>query len=317
MATWNELLNDLQRQGGPAVDAWYVDHLEQSLAEISSLRGGRNVMLYGSGFLQKPAVPAPHVIMMPEDLNGIMAAFAGMDWDKGLTVVLHTPGGVTSAAQTMVEYVRSKFASVEVIVPAFAMSAGTMFSLASDLIVMGNQSQLGPIDPQLQMNGQQHSARAIVEQFAQARKEIVGDPDTGAAGDPAAGHVWAPILGSMGPALVQYAQDQLDFSERMVAGWLELYMMARDAEPAASGRRIAKYFNDASNHKSHDKRIGIDEARSQGVKVEKLEDSQPLQEAVLTLYHVLTILIEQTPTTKIITSGSGRNWVKSWVGSTP
>ena len=275
---------------------------------ISELRDGRNVAFYGSGFLQKPAVPATHTMLMPEDLNGFMAVIKGMDWDKGLTLVVHTPGGVTMAAQSIVEYLRSKFTDFEVIVPTFAMSAGTMIALASDRVVMGNQSQLGPIDPQLQMGGLQHSARAIVEQFQQAHDEIMDNP--------MAAHVWAPILGSHGPALLQYAQDQLDFSESMVARWLSSFMMATSDDPEVEGNRIAAYFNDASNHKSHDKRIGIDEARDQGVIVEKLEDNQVLQEAVLTLYHAFTIIVEQTPTTKIITNGE-TNWVKAWEGNTP
>jgi len=307
MANWNSLLNELQRLGGPARDEWFEAQISDGLTRLSDLRGGRNVLLYGSGFLQKPSVPGTHIIMMPEDINGFMAAFNGMDWNKGLTLVLHTPGGATMAVQAITEYVRSKFDDFEVIVPAFAMSAGTMLSLASNKIVMGNQSQLGPIDPQLA--GGQHSARAIVELFTRARLEIMSDTS--------AAHVWSPILASHGPSLLQYAQDQLDFSERMVADWLSRYMMSKCEDPTAEGLRIAKYFNNAADHKSHDKRIGIDEARSVGVVVEKLEDDQALQEAVLTLYHVLTILIEQTPVTKIITSGSGRNWVKSWVGNTP
>lgn len=313
MATWNELLNELQRLGGPARDEWFSQKLESGIEEIAALRGDRNVLVYHSGFLQKPDVRPGHYIMMPEDVNGVMAAFKGMVWDKGLTIVLHTPGGATMAVQTLVSYIRSKFEDVEVIVPAFAMSAGTMLALASNRVVMGHQSQLGPIDPQLSINGSQHSARAIVAQFEQAQREILGDARTGAPANPLAGHVWAPILGALGPSLLQYAQDQLDFSESMVASWLEKYMKAGATDPAAEAADVAKFFNDASNHKSHDKRIGIDEARDAGVTVERLEDDQPLQEAVLTLYHILTILIEQTVVTKIITSGSGRNWVKNWV----
>ena len=57
-----------------------------------------------------------------------------MDWDKGLTLLLHTPGGVTNAAETIVEYLHTKFSYIEVIVPTYAMSAGTMISLSSNLI---------------------------------------------------------------------------------------------------------------------------------------------------------------------------------------
>ncbi|MEV8254365.1 hypothetical protein AB0O95_10430 [Rhodoglobus sp. NPDC076762] len=312
MSTWNQLLEELQRLGGEARDEWFKEKLETGISEVSRLRNDRNVLVYHSAFLQKPHVNPAHIIMMAEDLNGVMAAFSGMDWSKGLTIVLHTPGGATMAVQSLVSYIRSKFDDVEVIVPAFAMSAGTMLSLASDRVVMGNQSQLGPIDPQLSINGSQHSARAIVAQFEQAQRDILGDPSTGAPPNPMAAHVWAPIMGSLGPSLLQYAQDQLDFSESMVAEWLEKYMKSSAADPSGESKAVAHFFNDASNHKSHDKRIGIVEARDAGVEVEKLEEDQNLQEAVLTLYHVLTILSEQTPMAKIITSGSGRNWVKNW-----
>ena len=51
--------------------------------------------------------------------------------------------------------------------------------------------------------------------------------------------------------------------------------------------------------------------------MEKLEADQPRQEVVLTLYHVLTILFEQSAVTKFIISGGGRRWAKQWVGNTP
>lgn len=310
MSTWNELLNELNRLGGAARDEWFQIKLDEAVSLLAALRG-RNVLVYHSAFLQKGDVPPGHIIMMPEDVNGFMAAFHGMDYSKGLTVVLHTPGGATMAVQSLVEYTRSKFNDVEVIVPAFAMSAGTMYALASDQIVLGRQSQLGPIDPQLSIAGRQHSARSIVEQFDQARRDIVGDAEKGIPGDPTAANLWAPVLGSFAPSLLQFANDQLDFSESMVAGWLERYMFGGDATKAV---QVAHFFNDASRHKSHDKRIGIDEARAQGLTVAQLEDDQHLQEAVLTLYHILTILVEQTPTTKLISSGGGRNWIKSWSG---
>jgi hypothetical protein len=314
VATWNELLAQLNRLGGAARDEWFNAQLEDGIAEVARVRGDRNVLVYYSAFLQKGDVPPGHIIMMPEDVNGYMAAFHGMDWGKGLTVIMHTPGGATMAVQSLVDYVRSKFDDVEVIVPAFAMSAGTMFALSADRIVLGRQSQLGPIDPQLNFAGRQQSARSIVEQFEQARREILGDPATGVAPNPLAANLWAPILGSLGPSLMQYAQDQLDFSESMVQGWLERFMFKGLDERAAKSAEVAKFFNDASRHKSHDKRIGFEEAEAHGLNVARLEDSQELQEAVLTLYHVLTILVEQSAATKVITSGHNRSWVKNWVG---
>lgn len=77
------------------------------------------------------------------------------------------------------------------------------------------RSQLGPIDPQMPMpGGRSYSARAIVDQFDQAKAEITADP--------VVAHAWAPVLASLGPALVKEASNNLEYSEKMVANWLDV-----------------------------------------------------------------------------------------------
>ena len=125
-------------------------------------------------------------------------------------------------------------------------------------------------------------------------------------------YVWAPIVSSLGPALLQEAQNALDYSERMVADWLSQYMFAGSPTAVADGRRVAHHFNDATTHKSHGRRIGRDEARAQGVVVEDLEMNQDLQEAVLSAYHLFTILVEQSMAAKVLWSDHSRTWVKNW-----
>lgn len=307
MPTWNELLTQYAAQPEPDRIPWLSSQLSASLAEVSALRGGKQVILYGSGFLQKQNVPSGHLSITHEDVNGLMAVLKGMDWTRGLTLVLHTPGGVTNATESLVDYLRAKFAAIEVIVPAFAMSAGTMISLASDRVVMGKHSQLGPIDPQMPMpGGRSYSARAIVEQFKQAKKEILEDQ--------LLAHAWAPIISASGPALLQEAQNNLDYSEQMVANWLSKFMFSGDSDAVEHGKTVAEYFNDNTKHKSHGRRIGMEEAADQGVIVEALEDSQDLQEAVLTAYHLMTLFFEQTLITKMIWSDHSQSWIKNWAG---
>jgi hypothetical protein len=302
---WNELLDELIKlRDDDAKGAWLVTKQQEALAAVGAARGDRNAMLYGSAFLSKPDAPGGKIQITHEDINGLMAVVNGMDFSKGLTLLLHTPGGQTNATETIVSFLRAKFEYFEVIVPTFAMSAGTMISLAADTIVMGRQSQLGPIDPQMPVGGRYVSARAIVEQFDQARTEILADPTVGLA--------WAPVLQSMGPALLVEAQNALDYGEQVVGRWLASYMCKEADNPAETGASIARYFNDASTHKSHGRRIGREEARSQGVKVEDLEDSQQLQDDVLTAYHLMCIGFEQGLATKVVTSGEGRMWIKNW-----
>jgi membrane-bound ClpP family serine protease len=236
-----------------------------------------------------------------------------MDWDRGLTLILHTPGGNINATESIVSYLRSKFNSIEVIVPTLAMSAGTMISLSCEKVVLGSHSQLGPIDPQMTYGGKTFSARAVVSQFEQAKLEILGDPISGVPGNLQLAHIWAPMLQNLSPSLIQEAENALNYSEEMVAKWIKDYVFTGQADAKSKGENIARHFNDANLHKSHEHRIGRAEVRAQGIDVEDLEDDPNLQEAVLTLYHLTTIAFDNSPVAKLIVSDTGSTWIKNFV----
>ena len=230
-----------------------------------------------------------------------------MDYDRTLTLILHTPGGNVNAAESLVEYLRSKFRRIEVIVPTFALSAGTMITLASDLIIMGRQSQLGPIDPQMPYSGRYVSAQAIVDQFQLAKREIEKNLTSA--------HVWAPILTSLGPSLILESQNALQYGEEMVSRWLEKFMFSGIEEESVrrtKAKKVARYFNDATRHKSHGRRINRDEARGLEVLVDDLEKDQLLQDGVLTIYHLMTIMFETGPAAKVLWSSHDHTWIKNW-----
>jgi hypothetical protein len=103
----------------------------------------------------------------------------------------------------------------------------------------------------------------------------------------------------------------------MVAGWLATSMFKGKSKAADKGAAVARHFNDATTHKSHGRRIDRQEAHDKGVITEELEANQDLQEAVLTAYHLMTIMFEQGPTAKLLYSSEGRTWVKNWVPQQP
>lgn len=84
----------------------------------------------------------------PDDLSEIIS---GMD-DKEVDILLQTPGGDVDATEKIVSVLRKSFSSYRIIVPSWAKSAGTVIALSSAEIVMGVNSELGPIDPQFQTN---------------------------------------------------------------------------------------------------------------------------------------------------------------------
>lgn len=286
-------------------NAWLFQRLLESLNSISSKRDNRNVILYASAFLQKPT-QGLYTQITQEDINGFMSVMHGMDWDKGLTLILHTPGGVTTSTETIVDYLREKFGSFEVIIPTYAMSAGTMISLASEKIVMAKQSQMGPIDPQMQMKDRPVSAGSIVAQFERAKSDIIGNRDLA--------HLWAPVLQTIGPALLEEAQNALDYSEKIVRQWLETGMASDMDDSKSNAVRLAKFFNDSSEHKSHGRRISRADAKAQGIVIEDLEDDNDLQDFVLTAYHLATILFDASPASKALFSNTGNPWIKNLRG---
>ncbi len=306
MPAWGELLEEVNSQPDETKGDWVSSQLVAALEEVSKLRGDRNVIFYSSAFLQKPQIPQFKLQIMQEDLNGFMSSITGMDYRRGLTLLLHTPGGAINATETIVSYLRSKFKKIETIIPVFAMSAGTMIALGTDRIVMGRQSQLGPIDPQMIVGNNSVSARAIVEQFNRAHDEVSNNPILA--------HVWAPLLQSLGPALLTEAQNAIGYSEGMVAAWLKERMFKERPDCDTKSNSVARFFSDASKHLSHGRRIDREEARGQDVPVEDLEDNQELQEAVLTAYHLATIMFELSPGVKLIMTNGGRLWLKNHDG---
>ena len=304
MASWSDLLHLLQAQREPS---WLDKKLKEHLEAISKHRNNAVVIFYASAFLQKTV---DNVSIAREDINGFMNALYEAPSDKGLALILHTPGGDPNAVESIVEYLHSKFNRIDVIVPYLAMSGGAMISLASDLLVLGKQSQLGPIDPQFVIGNKTHSARAIQEGFKKA-KEDIGD-------DTKFAHLWAPILQNMGPSLVLEADKALSYSKELVANWLNKRMLkdiGNEKKRKEKASTIAAYFNaeetpDHGQVHVHGQRIGATKLKELGIKLEFLEDNQSLQNDVLTAYHLMTLIFETAISSKFIASNKGKMWVK-------
>lgn len=68
---------------------------------------------------------------------------------KRLLVVLTTPGGSAIAVERYVNIIRHHYDELDVLVPDYAYSAGTIWGMSADNIHMDYFSVLGPIDPQV------------------------------------------------------------------------------------------------------------------------------------------------------------------------
>lgn len=136
---------------------------------------------------------------------------------KKLDVIIETPGGLAEAAESIVRSIRSKYETVGMIVPGWAKSAGTIFVMAGDEILMGDSSALGPIDPQLLYpNGRRISADAVLEGLDKIKEEVLAQ---GGKLNPA----FIPILQNISPGEIQSCINAREFSQTLVREWLVNY----------------------------------------------------------------------------------------------
>lgn len=86
--------------------------------------------------------------------NQILGLIEDISNDKDkknrLVVILTTTGGSAIAVERYVNIFRNHYEIVDFIVPDYAYSAGTIFCMSGDNILMDYFSVLGPIDPQVQ-----------------------------------------------------------------------------------------------------------------------------------------------------------------------
>lgn len=252
-----------------------------------------------------------------------MEVVHGIPSGSDLDLILHSPGGESEATEAVVDYLRSKFATIRVFVPQAAMSAATMMACAADEIVMGKHSSLGPIDPQFILPGPNGAvmvpAQAVLAQFEMAREECKDPANIGA---------WVPMLGQYGPALLVQCENALTMSERLAAQWLRTWMLARKfrqtkngrARAASTARRIAIKLNDHAKYMSHGRHISRQSAKAVGLVIKELEADQTLQDLVLSVFHATTIVFDQTRVVKMIENHAGRLFGKqlpNWMGQQP
>ena len=69
-----------------------------------------------------------------------------------IDIILATPGGIVEIADFFAKQLRLRFQEIGFIIPSMCMSAGTVFCLSGDEIIMDENAYLGPTDPQMLSN---------------------------------------------------------------------------------------------------------------------------------------------------------------------
>lgn len=300
MPNWGQVLSEIQSEDTKLRNAASspVDVVRRRYLKGLHDLTGRNVIAYYSGWLSNPT--AFGIDVNDEDKAAFMMAIHGLDKTKGLDLILHTPGGGIAAAESLVDYLRRIFGcDIRAIVPHLAMSAGTMIACACKSIVMGKQSNLGPIDPQL--GGL--PAAAVKKEIERALAEVKDDPHRM--------QFWQYVLSKYQPTFVSQCEQAVDMAAKFVHNRLVDNMLAGQSDAAAKADAIVQGLSDVDINKSHARHIHIDDCEALGLKIEKLEDNQDLQEAVLTVHHCYMHSLGVTSAAKIVENHLGAAFIKT------
>jgi hypothetical protein len=299
MPDWNDLLNEIKATGST------YDNIRRKYLKKLSKTTGRNVIVYYSGWLQKPGIEiigVSHSLVGIEDNDkiGFMTTIHKLDRSKGLDLVLHTPGGEMAVTESIVDYLRSMFNNdIRAIVPQIAMSGGTMIACACKCIIMGSQSSLGPIDPQIMGL----PAHGILEEFEEAKKECLGDPSKIP--------LWQPIIARYSPTLIGECKKAIDWAEEMVKIWLSSGMLKEKENADELINSIIKELGSHALTKSHSRHLSAKKCKDMGLNIEFMEDNQLLQEAILSVHHACIHTLTHTAAIKIIENQNGKALIRS------
>jgi ClpP class serine protease len=300
MPNWHDLLQEVSAQGSTH------DILRRKyLGKLHRLTK-RNAILYYSAWLQKGAMERQGIYfgIHDQDKNGLMTAIHRLDRNKGLDLILHTPGGDTAATESIVDYLRSMFGTdVRAIVPQLALSGGTMIALSCKSIVMGKQSSIGPVDPQFRGL----PAHGVKEEIERAFTETTDDPMRVP--------IWREILSKYPPNMYSECEKAIKWAETLASDWLKSGMLAQDP---AKDTTVAAILDGLGSHAvtlSHARHISATGAAKLGLVVEPLEDSPALQDAVLSLHHACMLTFSSTNAVKIIENHRGVAFIQA-VGPT-
>lgn len=294
MPNWKEVLDEIQ-QLASAKEPNPLDKVRRKyLAKIEE-KTNRNVIAYYSGWLQRPN--AADAIVNDKDKNAFMVNIHKMERSKGLDLILHTPGGDLAATESIVDYLNQMFGNnIRAIIPQISMSAGTMIALSCAEIVMGKQSNLGPIDPQ--MGGV--ACQAVLDEFEKAKSDIKANPQ--------AAPLWQAIISKYHPTFLGACQNSIEWSEKLAYDWLMRNMCAGDNEKT---KLILKEFSDHKTNKSHARHISKQRCKELGLSIVDMEVDNDLQDLILTVHHAFMHTFSHSTATKIVENHIGLAYVES------
>jgi hypothetical protein len=164
---------------------------------------------------------------------------------------------------------------------------------------MADHSNLGPIDPQYRGI----PAAGVISEFKRIYREIKKDRGRIS--------LWAPIVGQYKPTFLGQCENAVKWSKQFVTKHLEEQMFKGEKNASKKAKAITRSLSNYTKNMAHDRHIHMEECRQIGLKVERIEDDDTLQDLILTVHHAYMVTLMNTPALKIIENQNGAAFVKA------
>ncbi len=282
--------------------------LRKSLAEIVAIRK-RPIVCYVANVVK----PSPAISIEDSDDLPFNEMISSLPAEcKEIDIVLVTPGGFAHQVAKFVNKLRPRFDKISFILLNKSMSAGTIFIMSGDEIIMTNQSQIGPVDPQVRTkNGEFVPAQAILTLIdeikirgEEAMKNGVKPPWTD-----------IQILNGIDPKEIGNALNASNYSIQLVDEYLHNHKFKNWThhsdgttpvtvdEKKARANEIAKMLCDHSKWKNHGHAITREAAWDVcKLKITHAEDIAGLDRAMRRMWALFYWVFENTPVAKVFLS---------------
>lgn len=286
-----------------------INEIRRALKEISEIRQRPNIAYIAN--VVNPKIQAVKSIEYSDDLPFSELVNTIPNGQKNIDVLLVTPGGSGTQVAKFVDQLRKRFENVSFILPNIAMSAGTMFALSGEEIVMTQNSYLGPIDPQVpNREGLFYPAQSILTLIneIQVRGEIAIKNNQNPR--------WTDlqILRQMDPKEIGNAINASKYSTELVANYLLNFKFKNWSTHSNNSsvtqeekeQRAFQIANQLCNHsvwKSHGRGISREIAwEICRLKITHSESVEGLDRSIKRLWALFYWVFENTPIYKIFVS---------------
>lgn len=205
-------------------------------------------------------------------------------------IILTTTGGSAEIVERYVNILRHHYQEINFIVPDYAYSAGTIFCMSGDSILMDYLSVLGPIDPQVpNKDGKYVAALGYLDKINEFIEKATKGSLTNAE------LIWLKEL-DLGE--IRSFEQARDLTTDLLTKWLATYkfknwtihkdgIAVTKEEKKSRAVEIAKELSDNKKWKSHGKGISISELRALKLKIEDYSDNLELRTLIRDYYNTM------------------------------